>query len=307
MITATIRSSAISRLVCMLSVVLLLFLTGCSGLSEKRVGPPPSPEAARPLDGSPNSREVTENQDKRTSPPSVTSSEEEEDDLFFEEEGEEDDFFFEEEGEELETAPEPVIADPLYYFNKAMFHFNDKLYFWVLKPTAKGYRAVTPRIVRKGISNFFHNLTTPIRFVSSTLQGKIKGAGSELARFVVNSTAGFLGFGDPAQKYLGLAPSEEDLGQTLGTYGIGNGIYVVWPVFGPSTLRDTVGRVGDFFLNPVTYVEPNELSYGIKALDTVNATSFRIGDYEALKGAYLDPYERIKEFYIESRKSKIEK
>lgn len=200
-----------------------------------------------------------------------------------------------------------VVSDPFYSFNKAMFTFNDRMYFWLLKPVAEGYKIITNETIRTGVSNFFKNLGFPIRFVNNTLQGKFKGAGTELGRFVVNTTVGVLGLGDPAKNYLGLEPSKEDLGQTLAYYGIGNGPYVVWPVFGPSTLRDTIGNSIDYYLHPVTYVEPDILSYGIRAGEKINLTYYSLGDYEAIKKAYIDPYERIKEFYIEYRKDEVAK
>lgn len=215
----------------------------------------------------------------------------------------EDDLFAD---EDLEPpVVETVVSDPFYYFNKAMFHFNDKLYFWVLRPTARGYKAITPQILRTGLKNFFHNIVMPIRFTSSVLQADVQGAGSELGRFLVNSTVGVLGFGDPAKHYLGWQANEQDLGLTLGKYGIGNGPYVVWPIFGPSTLRDSVGRTADYFLSPLTYVNPDRLSITIQAIDKVNATYFSLGDYEAFKNAYIDPYERMKEFYIEYRADRV--
>ncbi len=215
----------------------------------------------------------------------------------------EDDLFAD---EDLEPpVVETVVSDPFYYFNKAMFHFNDKLYFWVLRPTARGYEAITPQILRTGLKNFFHNIVMPIRFTSSVLQADVQGAGSELGRFLVNSTVGVLGFGDPAKHYLGWQANEQDLGLTLGKYGIGNGPYVVWPIFGPSTLRDSVGRSADYFLSPLTYVNPDRLSITIQAIDKVNATYFSLGDYEAFKNAYIDPYERMKEFYIEYRADRV--
>lgn len=293
-------SNNVYRLKWSLFICLFFLLTGCAGGAGNQLN-----TAAMDPAGNeshiPNSQETVQAAGTPEELEAAAEASDEDDDLFFDDE--EEDLF---DDEEMEVqAAQPVVSDPFYYFNKAMFHFNDKMYFWVVKPVATGYRAVTPTVVRKGVSNFFHNLATPIRLVSSALQGKVKGAGSELGRFVVNSTVGVLGFGDPAKKYLGLNPSDEDLGQTLGNYGIGNGPYVVWPVLGPSTLRDTIGLAGDYFLNPVTYVEPELLSTGIKATDKVNAASFRIGDYEAFKKAYLDPYERMKEFYIEHRKSKV--
>jgi len=197
------------------------------------------------------------------------------------------------------------ILDPIAPWNRAMYHFNDKFYFWILKPLARGYRAVVPKPIRISVTNFFHNLTTPIRMVNSTLQGKWKAAGSEFARFMINSTAGILGLGDPAQGSPWSKASDEDLGQTLATYGIGNGFYIVWPFLGPSTLRDTLGMFGDQFLNPVSYVESAKASLAITGLETVNKTSFRIGDYESLKDAAIEPYEALRDAYIQHRNKKV--
>jgi phospholipid-binding lipoprotein MlaA len=198
------------------------------------------------------------------------------------------------------------IADPIYYWNKGMYHFNDKFYFWLLKPVARGYKWAVPELVRTGVSNFFYNLRFPIRFVSSLLQAKGGAAVGEVGRFVVNTTAGIAGFRDVAKAHPKLDPSEEDLGQTFGMWGIGNGFYIVWPFIGSSTLRDSVGLVGDRFLDPVSYVDPREAALAITAGDKVNETSFRIGDYEALKEAAIDPYISIRDAYVQHRKKKVE-
>ncbi|MCG8636970.1 MAG: VacJ family lipoprotein [Desulfobacterales bacterium] len=198
-----------------------------------------------------------------------------------------------------------MVADPLYYFNYAMYTVNDYLYFYGLKPIAQGYKFVVPTPVRSGISNFFHNLLFPVRFVNNILQGKAEGAANEFSAFFVNSTIGILGFNNFAQKHMDIQLYDEDLGQTLGSYNIGDGFYLVLPVLGPSTLRDAVGRAGDWFITPVNYVEPWELSWGLWALDKTNRTSFRIGDYEALKDASLDPYVAIRNAYIQNRRSLI--
>ena len=219
--------------------------------------------------------------------------------------GLEDDFnddFFEDEFEEGKVE----VADPLSPWNRAMFHFNDKLYFWALKPLARGYKAITPDFIRTGVNNFFHNITTPIRLVNCILQGKGNAAVLEFSRFVVNTTIGVLGFGNPADRDPQLNPHDaEDLGQTLAKYGFGNGFYIVWPVLGPSTLRDSIGMVGDFFLDPVSYVEPAEAALGIRSFDLVNKTSFRIGDYESLKKAYIDPYVAVRNIYLQLREKKM--
>jgi len=197
------------------------------------------------------------------------------------------------------------IADPIKYWNIGMYYFNDKLYFWGIKSLTKGYIAITSKSIRSGVKNFFSNITTPIRLVNCILQLKIKNTGTETARFVINSTIGILGFADPAKEYYGLEPKDEDLGQTFGFYGIGNGFYVVWPFLGPSSLRDSAGLLGDRFLNPVSYVKPWEASIAITGYKTVNNTSFKIGDYESLKAAALTPYESLKDVYTQNRRKKI--
>ncbi|MGB3398619.1 MAG: VacJ family lipoprotein [Candidatus Deferrimicrobiaceae bacterium] len=197
------------------------------------------------------------------------------------------------------------VADPVAPLNRALFYFNDKLYFWVLKPVAKGYKYVVPTPVRVGVKNFFYNLITPVRLANCVLQGKFRSAGVEIQRFVINSTAGMLGFADLAQNNPDLTAGEEDLGQTFGSYGVGNGFYIVWPFLGPSTLRDTVGMAGDLFLNPANYVRPAEAALGITAYEKVNNTSFHIGDYEAIKEASLDPYSAIRDAYVQYRNKKI--
>jgi len=200
------------------------------------------------------------------------------------------------------------IADPLEPWNRLMFHFNDKFYFWALKPVSRGYGAVLPKKARIGIRNFFHNITMPIRFVNCLLQGKFKSSGKELARFAINTTVGVLGFGDPAKKYAKLNPSEEDFGQTLGKYGLGDGIYIVLPFIGPSSLRDSVGLAGNTFLNPVSYVGYCVNWYaatGVQSDERVNDTSLKIGEYESLKNGALEPYEAIRDAYIQHRREKV--
>jgi phospholipid-binding lipoprotein MlaA len=207
--------------------------------------------------------------------------------------------------EEFETN-QLEVADPLYIWNKGMYHFNDKLYFWLLKPLARGYTAITPDIFRTGVRNFFYNLMMPARFVNCILQGKGNAAASEFTRFVVNTTVGFLGLGDPASQYPELNLSDdEDLGQTFAKYGIGNGFFLVWPILGPSTLRDFIGWMGDAYLNPLTYIEPFETEMAVRVFNLINRTSFHIGDYEALKEASVDPYVAMRNSYLQYREKKI--
>ncbi len=198
------------------------------------------------------------------------------------------------------------VADPLRPVNQAIFIFNDRLYFWVLKPVASGYNAVLPEIARRGIRNFFSNLLTPIRFVNCVLQGKGNAAGDEAARFITNTTLGVLGFWDPALELYDIQINNEDLGQTLGAYGIGSGFYLVWPVLGPSTLRDTVGFFGDLYVNPINYIEPTSLSVGVGLYRRFNDLSLRIGDYEAIIQAAVDPYIAVRNGFIQFRRALID-
>jgi phospholipid-binding lipoprotein MlaA len=186
-----------------------------------------------------------------------------------------------------------------------MFQVNDRLYFWVLKPVAQVYRAVIPEGLRVAFADFFYNLAAPARVANNLLQGKPLQAGAEIGRFLVNSTVGILGMGNPAKMIPALNPPEEDLGQTFGAYGMGHGFYLVWPLLGPSSLRDTIGFAGDGFLNPVAYVDPSWVPAAANGLKAVNATSLRIGDYESFKAAAVEPYLSMRDAYMQLRKKKV--
>ena len=212
----------------------------------------------------------------------------------------------------VSTSDEAVgtIADPLEPVNRAFFHFNDKLYFWALKPVATGYKAVIPEDGRIGVHNFFSNVTTPVRLVNCLLQAKFKAAGNETARFALNTTLGIAGFFDPAKKTFKIDKQEADFGQTLGIWGIGTAFYIDWPILGPSNVRDTVGYVGDLAFDPRTYVAyyfltAEIVNTGTWALDKVNDTSLTLGEYENLKKAALDPYIALREAYSQYRQNKI--
>ena len=198
------------------------------------------------------------------------------------------------------------IADPIEPFNRAMYLFNDKLYYWALKPVAQGYKVVVPEPARISVKNFFSNLGFPVRFLSCLLQADFSGAASEFGRFGINTIWGIGGLLDPsANKELDLQKQETDLGQTLGVYGVGHGFYIVWPVFGPSSPRDTVDIAGDYFLYPVSYVYPWYAGIGVRAYEMVNSTSLRIGDYESLQEAAIDPYIAVRDAYIQYRLKKV--
>lgn len=215
----------------------------------------------------------------------------------------------EEDGDYIEDEEIKKIADPLEPLNRMFFHFNDKLYFWLLKPVATGYSNVMPEPARISVRNFFDNLTTPARLVNNVLQFKFDSAGIEVKRFGINTTVGVLGLFDPAKKNLNLKMQEEDLGQTFGVWwNSGPGFYVVWPFLGPSSFRDSVGVVGDTFLDPISYVTPFYYdALGIRSGDKVNRVSLILGDYEEIKKDAIDPYSAIRDIYNQYRENKIDK
>jgi len=147
----------------------------------------------------------------------------------------------------------------------------------------------------------------PVRFVNSLFQGKIKGAGTELARFGINTTVGLAGFFDVAKSWFDLNAQEEDLGQTFGSYGMGGMMYIVWPFLGPSTVRDTVGFVGDSFLDVANYINPFYVPMSIHAYDRINKTSLDLGTYEDLKESAIEPYTAFRDAYIQYRNGQIKK
>jgi phospholipid-binding lipoprotein MlaA len=206
--------------------------------------------------------------------------------------------------EEAKAAPAvPAIADPIEPWNRAVYHFNDKFYFWLWKPVTEGYKYVVPEDFRVLFSNLFKNIKAPIRIVNNLLQGKVEYAGKELASFLINSTIGVGGLRDCAGECFGIKGRDTGFGQTLASYGLGNGFYIVWPILGPSSPRDTVGFVADRFLTPTAYLSPGqvgmETAVGLYVWDGVNRTSFHLGDYEIIKKAAIDPYVAIRDGYVQ--------
>lgn len=206
-----------------------------------------------------------------------------------------------------ETSKMESAPDPLERLNRVAFQFNDKMYFWVLKPVSQVYGIFIPPGIRVCIRNGFDNLRFPTRFVNNVLQGKFKAAGIETARFVINSTMGLAGFFEAASQEFNLPPPfDEDTGQTLGFYGLKPGFYVVLPVLGPSSLRDSFGLAGDTALNPLFWLPQNLwVGVAIRGGILVNNTSLRIGDYEDFKKAALDPYASMRQAYLQYRENEI--
>ncbi|ORU89849.1 MAG: ABC transporter [Cycloclasticus sp. symbiont of Poecilosclerida sp. M] len=190
--------------------------------------------------------------------------------------------------------------DPLEPVNRAMYTFNEKADEYVLEPVAKGYQAITPELVNNGITNFFRNLDDVVVFVNDLLQLKFNQAGSDGGRFVVNSTIGVLGFMDVATD-MGMPKHNEDFGQTLGVYGIGTGPYIVLPILGPKTLRDTVGLYADTFVYPIVTLKGSEALWAIIGVKIVDTRADLITAKKVLDEASLDPYEFMRSGYFQRR------
>jgi len=193
----------------------------------------------------------------------------------------------------------PDPRDPWERFNRASFKVNDALDRAIAKPAAKGYKKVTPRVVRTGVSNFISNLGTITTVFNDVLQGKIKQAGHDSGRFLLNSTIGLGGLFDPASA-AGLERNNEDFGQTLGKWGVPSGAYLMVPFFGPSTVRDGLGSGVDVFTNPVRYVDDTGVRYGLAGLDLIDSRARRLPLEDTLNQAF-DKYTFIKNAYLQQR------
>ena len=194
--------------------------------------------------------------------------------------------------------------DPLEPMNRAIYTFNDGVDHLLIKPAAEFYRFVVPEFMRTGVSNFFSNLNDVIVALNSLLQGKFTQAGMDVSRLIVNTTVGVLGLFDVATK-IGLEKHNEDFGQTLGYWGIGDGPYLVLPFIGPSSARDAVGWVGDFYTWPITYVEPERDRNILIALRFVTLRADLLEASKILETAALDPYEFVRDAYLQRRRNLV--
>ena len=198
--------------------------------------------------------------------------------------------------------------------SRAIFKFNMALDDIVLEPLAKGYNKL-PSPIKAGASNFTSNIGTLLSIPNNLLQGNFKELGNSIGSFAINTTVGILGFLNPAEK-IGLKPHKEDVGQTLGSYGIGPGCYFVLPILGPTTARDSVGLLADTFIDPFAHVTLREKEifstsgnsldyYSIKATGAVDFRADNQTNFESLEKNSLDLYSSFKSVYLQSRENKI--
>ncbi|GLR62914.1 MlaA family lipoprotein [Marinospirillum insulare] len=201
------------------------------------------------------------------------------------------------------SAPKEQVRyndDPYESWNRKVFSFNETVDTWALKPLAKGYRFITPQFVRKGVKNFFANLGEASNFVNNLLQVKPLSAGKDLTRFTLNSTVGVVGLFEVATPLLDLQRSHEDFGQTLNTWGLAEGPYLVWPFLGGQTLSHTVSLPIDYYyLNPLPYVVDNkEVRWGLSALQLVQLREGLLDKEHLIQG---DRYSFIRDAYLQRR------
>jgi len=198
--------------------------------------------------------------------------------------------------------------------SRAIFKFNMALDDIVLEPLAKGYNKL-PSPIKKGTSNFTSNVGTLLSIPNNVLQGDLKQLGHSVGSFAINTTVGILGFLNPAER-MGLKPHKEDVGQTLGSYGIGPGCYFVLPIFGPTTARDSIGMLADTFVDPFAHITIREKElfgssgnnldyYSLKATSTVDFRADNVTNFESLEKNSLDLYSSFKSIYLQDRENKI--
>jgi phospholipid-binding lipoprotein MlaA len=196
--------------------------------------------------------------------------------------------------------------DPWEPFNETMFEFNRGVDRWVLKPVARAYMFVMPEPWQVLIANGFDNINFVPRLVNSLLQGKWGGAGRELGRFLINSTAGIGGLFDPAKDFWGISKSREDFGQTLGVWGSGPGPYLVLPLMEPLTVRDGIGKLVDTFLDPLAYVLPFFYDrLGMKIGDVVNERALNYELFQGFEESVIDMYSAVRHGYLQRRQQLI--
>ncbi|MDR5867133.1 MlaA family lipoprotein [Halomonas koreensis] len=191
--------------------------------------------------------------------------------------------------------------DPWEGFNRGVFAFNETVDRYAVKPAAQGYRFVTPDPVETGIGNFFSNLGEVSNALNSLLQGKGANAGIASGRFLINSTVGVLGLFDVATR-LDLVGREEDFGQTLATWGVGEGPYLVLPLLGPSTVRDTAGLPVDWYTDPVSHVEDDTVRYSLRGLEIVDTRAGLLDQEQLIRG---DRYSFIRDSWLQRRRFEV--
>lgn len=197
--------------------------------------------------------------------------------------------------------PDAAPSDPLAPLNRKALALNYVLDRFALKPAAQVYRRAVPGFVRRGIRNAIDNLDGPRTAINQCLQGRGELCAEDAARFVINSTIGIGGLFDPATA-MGLPRHDEDFGQTLGTWGLGTGPYLMLPVIGPTTLRDGPAKLLGAAISPTRAIERDMLRYTVPVLDRIDSRGLQVGSEPSFEG---DPYAILRDAYLKRRAERI--
>lgn len=200
-----------------------------------------------------------------------------------------------------QTLEERHPDDPWEGANRRVFEFNDALDRAILRPVARGYASVTPQPVQTGVGNFFSNLGELRTVLNSLLQGKPGNAGIATSRFLINTTVGIGGLWDFAT-HMEITGRDEDFGQTLAVWGVSEGPYVVLPIFGPRTVRDTAGMPLDWYTYPLTHVDDTALRNSLRVVRIIDGRARLLDLEELIRG---DRYSFIRDSYLQQRRYEI--
>jgi phospholipid-binding lipoprotein MlaA len=198
---------------------------------------------------------------------------------------------------------EQPVGDPIEPLNRKVFAFNDALDRAVLRPAAVGWKRALPPQFRTGVGNVISNAFEPVTIINGFLQGKFAQGGQDLARFVMNTIVGLGGLFDPATE-AGLQAHDEDFGQTLNTWGVPQGPYLMVPFLGPRTLSHGVGNIADLPASPYLQVNPTSVSWGVFGLNIVNSRAGLLDLDEEVRNAF-DPYIFVRDAYLQNRAYRI--
>ncbi|MDB6137341.1 MAG: VacJ family lipoprotein [Verrucomicrobiaceae bacterium] len=208
--------------------------------------------------------------------------------------------------DDLDEYAAPAVSDPLEGLNRATFKLNDGMYTYIFRPISKSYEFILPKVLRRGVDNAFENVKYPVRVVNCVLQGKVKRAGQETEKFAVNTVAGVGGLFRISDKISWLADlPAEDTGLTFAKWGMGHGAYIVIPFLGPSSLRDGVGLIGDYALNPVDWGifwhGKHDWTMIPPSANTLRALPTQLAAYDAASKDAVDSYLSVRSAYMQNR------
>ena len=277
----------------------LVFLAGCASTSGSR-------EAVTEVVNAQPTATTDQQEHHQTTPETLESFDDPFENPF---EDPFDDPFADEAKSEVDD-PKEIYRDPWEPANTKTFAFNRNLDRFFLKPVATAYDWVMPDAAQHGIKNVFTNLAMPRRFFNNIFQGKFDGAGREFARFTINSSIGVVGLFDVASHpFFGIDPSNEDTGQTFAVWGADSGPYVVLPLLGPSSVRDSIGLIFDAALEPLTYISfiflPTTAGYGAYGGEVTNDRSLHLEAFENMETTSLDFYTSVQDAYFQFREAAI--